>query len=154
MMTTVEKCDPFTVESQRLMDALSSALAAITGDGGRTHFRMGDVTGLRAVWAIARNGAGEAVGCGAIRPYEGNEGDIAELKRMYSTGQNPGTGTAILNFLEESAAALGYRQIWLETRRINLRAVAFYLNRGYAVIDNYGPYVGRDDAVCFAKALG
>ncbi|MEA4531433.1 GNAT family N-acetyltransferase [Klebsiella pneumoniae] len=152
-MTTVEKSDPFSAESLRLTDALSSALAAITGDGGRTHFRMDDVTGPRAVWAIARNGAGEAVGCGAIRPFEGNDGDIAELKRMYSTGQSPGTGTAVLTFLEASAAALGYRQIWLETRRVNLRAVAFYLNRGYVVIDNYGPYVGRDDAVCFARVL-
>lgn len=153
-MTIVEKSDPFSAESQRLTDALSSALAAITGDGGTTHFRMDDVTGPRAVWAIARDGAGEAVGCGAIRPFAGNNGNIAELKRMYSTGQNRGTGAAILTFLETSAATLGYRQIWLETRRVNLRAVAFYLNRGYAVIDNYGPYVGRDDAVCFAKALG
>ena len=152
-MTTVEKSDPYSAESQRLIDALSSRLAAITGDGGRTHFRMDDVAVPRAVWAIARDAAGEAVGCGAIRPFEGNQSDIAELKRMYSTGKNPGTGTAVLTFLETSAAALGYHNIWLETRRVNLRAVAFYLNHGYAIIDNYGPYVGRDDAVCFAKAL-
>ena len=152
-MITVEKSDPYSAESQHLTDALSSALAAITGDGGRTHFRMDDVTGPRAIWAIARDGAGEAVGCGAIRPFDGNDGEIAELKRMYSTSQNPGTGTAILSFLEASAAALGYRQIWLETRRVNLRAVTFYLNRGYTVIDNYGPYVGHDDAVCFARML-
>lgn len=82
-----------------------------------------------------------------------NEGDIAELKRMYSIGQNPGTGTAVLTFLETSAAALGYRQIRLETRRINLRAVAFYLNSGFVVIDNYGPYMGRDYVVCFAESL-
>jgi len=70
-MTTVAKSDPFSAESQRLMDALSSALAAITGDGGRTHFKMDDVTGPLAVWAIAHNGTGEAVVCGAIRPFGG-----------------------------------------------------------------------------------
>lgn len=149
-MITVEKSDPFSGESQRLMNALSSTMAVITGDGGRTHFSMDDVTGPRAIWAVAHNDTGEAVGCGAIRPLNG---DIAELKRMYSTGQYPGTGSAVLSFLEASAAALGYRQIWLATRRINLRAVAFYLNHGYAVIDNYGPYTGRDDAICFARAM-
>lgn len=149
-MITVEKADPFSTDSLYLMNALSATLAAITGDGGRTHFRMDDVTGPHAIWAVARNGAGAVAGCGAIRPLKG---DIAELKRMYSTGQNAGTGKAVLAFLETSAVALGYRQIWLETRRVNLRAVTFYLNRGYVVIDNYGPYIGRDDAVCFAKAL-
>ena len=150
MMITVEKSDPFSAESQRLMDALSSRLAAITGDGGRTHFSMDDVIVPRAVWAVARDADGAAVGCGAIRPLDS---DVAELKRMYSSGKHPGTGTAVLAFLEASAAALGYRQIWLETRRVNLRAVTFYLNRGYVVIDNYGPYRGRDNAICFAKTL-
>ena len=149
-MIAVEKSNPLSAESQRLIDDLSSALAAITGDGGRTHFRMDDVTGPRAIWAIARNETGEAIGCGALRPLSD---DVAELKRMYSSGHRAGTGSAVLAFLERSAAALGYRQIRLETRRVNLRAVAFYQDRGYVVIDNYGPYAGRGDAVCFAKTL-
>lgn len=149
-MIAVEKSDPCSAESQHLMDDLSSALAAITGDGGRAHFTMDDLTGPRAIWAIARDDLGEAIGCGAIRPLAA---DVAELKRMYSTGRMPGTGSAVLAFLETSAMALGYRQIRLETRRVNLRAVAFYQDRGYVVIDNYGPYIGRDDAVCFAKTL-
>ncbi|ELY4529415.1 GNAT family N-acetyltransferase, partial [Cronobacter sakazakii] len=28
-----------------------------------------------------------------------------------------------------------------------------YLRRGYGIIDNYGRYVGQEDAVCFAKPL-
>ncbi|EPN1630550.1 GNAT family N-acetyltransferase, partial [Cronobacter turicensis] len=33
------------------------------------------------------------------------------------------------------------------------RAVEFYLRRGYEIIDNYGRYVGQEDAVCFARTL-
>ncbi|EPJ1765262.1 GNAT family N-acetyltransferase, partial [Cronobacter malonaticus] len=33
------------------------------------------------------------------------------------------------------------------------RAVEFYLRRGYEIIDNYGRYVGQEDAVCFARPL-
>lgn len=147
-MINVDHADPFSVESQRLIDALSTSLATITGDSGKTHFKMDDVTGPRAVWAVARDDAGNATGCGAIRPLNH---EVAELKRMYSGCA--GTGTAVLNFLEASAVALGYRHIWLETRKVNQRAVDFYLRKGYVVIDNYGPYVGRGEAVCFAKVL-
>jgi ribosomal protein S18 acetylase RimI-like enzyme len=58
-----------------------------------------------------------------------------------------------LRFLEEAASALGYREITLETRRVNHKAVAFYEKHGYTVTDNYGVYIGRDDAVCFIKTL-
>ncbi|RLR18394.1 hypothetical protein D8L93_01320 [Sodalis-like symbiont of Bactericera trigonica] len=33
---------------------------------------------------------------------------------------------ALLRFLEQQACSGGYRQVWLSTRRGNLRAVAFY----------------------------
>ncbi|HEX9173528.1 MAG TPA: hypothetical protein VF861_12785 [Telluria sp.] len=51
------------------------------------------------------------------------------------------------------ALALGYRALWLETRRVNLRAVGFYAAHGYRPVANYGKYVGRDDAVCLGKSL-
>ena len=64
-----------------------------------------------------------------------------------------GAGLALLVFLERRAAELGYRQVWLETRRVNLRAVAFYLKHGYLEIPAYGHYVGRADAICLGKTL-
>ncbi|HBZ2419723.1 TPA: GNAT family N-acetyltransferase, partial [Klebsiella pneumoniae] len=33
------------------------------------------------------------------------------------------------------------------------RAVAFYVKHNYQRIANYGPYVGKDKAVCFSKHL-
>lgn len=67
--------------------------------------------------------------------------------------EQAGIGKVLLAFLEASAQRLGYSEIWLETRHVNARAVKFYERNGYRVIDNYGPYIGRQEAVCLAKKL-
>jgi ribosomal protein S18 acetylase RimI-like enzyme len=132
-----------------LIDALSGRLAEITGSDGRTHFTP-EALGPRACFLIAMDGA-EAVGCGALRPLE--PGDIGEIKRMYARVPGRGIGSRVLAALEERARGFGYRVVRLETRKVNQAAVAFYLRHGYAVCDNYGPYVGREEAVCFEKRL-
>lgn len=147
-MITVEKSDPFSSESYRLIEMLSAELAAITGDSGKTNFTVEAMNNDKAVWALAKNTHGDAIGCGAIRPLTQN---IAELKRMFSDRSEPGVGSALLTFLETSAKQMGYRELKLETRHINHRAVSFYEKNGYVRIENYGPYIGREEAVCFSK---
>ena len=39
-MITVEKSDPFSSESHRLVEVLSAELAAITGDNGKSNFTV------------------------------------------------------------------------------------------------------------------
>ncbi|WP_395312805.1 GNAT family N-acetyltransferase [Enterobacter sp. ECC-219] len=149
-MITIKKADLHTSESLRLIEKLSSELANITGDGGRRYFNVDSMMAERALWVVARNEKDKAVGCAALRPLSEQ---VAELKRMYSDRSEPGIGKALLAFLEASALRLGYSEIWLETRHVNARAVKFYERNGYRVIDNYGPYIGRQEAVCFAKKL-
>lgn len=149
-MITIEKSSPTSAESQALIEQLSAELAAITGDSGKSHFNPQDISGTRALWAVAKDENRRPVGCGALRPLSDT---TAELKRMFSTRAYPGTGAALLAWLENAALGLGYRELWLETRKINTRAVQFYLKHGYAQIANYGPYVGREEAICLAKRL-
>ena len=149
-MITIENACPTSAASLTLIEQLSAELAAITGDSGKRHFSSEDVQVPRAVWAIAKDENQQPVGCGAFRPLSDT---TAELKRMYSNRTSPGIGSALLSWLEEAARELGYREMWLETRKINTRAVQFYQKHGYAQRDNYGPYVGRDEAICFAKPL-
>lgn len=149
-MIQVEHADPLSADSQALIDTLSAVLADITGSSGKRSFNIDDLQSARAVWVLARNAQGTAIGCGAIRPLTQ---ETAELKRMYSAGSEAGVGSAVLSFLEEAARTLGYREITLETRRVNHKAVAFYKKHGYTVTDNYGAYIGRDEAVCFIKGL-
>jgi ribosomal protein S18 acetylase RimI-like enzyme len=137
--------DPRSEDARTLMEELSQVLASITGDPGTASFDAAAV----AAFAIARDSAGNAIGCGALLPLDG---DIAEVKRMYAR-PGSGAGAAVLAHLEARAAALGYRGLWLETRKVNARAVRFYDAQGYLRIPNFGRYVGNDAAVCFGKRL-
>lgn len=149
-MIIVQKSDPLSLESQILIEKLSAELAIITGDNGKKNFTIDSIGEDRSLWVLAKNEKGDAVGCGAIRPL--TEG-IAEVKRMFSNQSSLGIGYALLTFLENSAKTMGYNELWLETRRVNTRAVKFYRKNGYISINNYGPYVGHDEAICFSKKL-
>jgi GNAT superfamily N-acetyltransferase len=142
--------DPSAQDSILLMEELSTALEAITGDGGTSSFDADDVRGPMARFVIARDADGVALGCGAFRPLEPG---VAEIKRMYARHGTSGVGSAVLRFLEAEAGALGYQALWLETRLVNRRAVDFYFARGYKRIANYGKYIGNPLAVCFEKNL-
>lgn len=149
MDLTLEPCSATSADAIRLLDLLSQTLADITGDSGRGSFDPDDMSAERALFVIARDG-GAAVGCGAYRQLAA---DIGEVKRMYALPGTRGVGAAILAFLEQRARADGYRELWLETRLVNTRAVQFYERRGYARIPNFGKYAGRSEAVCFGKIL-
>ena len=146
----VAACDPGSVDAQVLLGELSAALAALTGDSGAASFALDDARVARALFVVARGDDGALLGCGALRPL--GEG-VGEIKRMYARPGTRGVGAAVLAHLEHTAARFGYRELWLETRRVNARAVAFYLGHGYRDIDNYGKYVGRAEAICFGKRL-
>lgn len=149
----VRSCDPDSADACLLVEELSAALAAITGDSGASSFSVADVRVERSVFAVAHDGAGRLLGCAALRPLEGDTEGIGEVKRMYARPGTRGVGAALLAFVESQAAVFGYTALWLETRKVNLRAVTFYQRHGYAQVDNYGKYVGRDDAICLGKTL-
>lgn len=139
-----------STDAGTLLEELSRELKGITGSDGRASFDPRDFAEQRSVFLIARNGQGQALGCGAIRPLSQ---DIAEIKRVYARTKGRGIGGAIVSALERRAAELGYRAVRLETRSVNTNAVAFYERLGYQRIENYGRYVGRADAVCFENHL-
>jgi GNAT superfamily N-acetyltransferase len=146
----LQKEDPLAADSLRLMEELSTALEAITGDSGNASFDAADVIGPAACFVVARDDSRAAVGCGALRPLQPG---VAEIKRMYARHGTTGVGSAVLRFLETEATAMGYQAVWLETRLVNRRAVDFYAARGYTRIPNYGKYIGNPLAVCFEKQL-
>ena len=93
-----------------------------------------------------------AVRCGAIKKF--NE-DAMEVKRMYVSPENRGTGIAqqIITELEIWAAALGYKSCVLETGKRQIEAVKFYHKCNYQVIPNYGQYAVMENSICFEKVL-
>ncbi|MFP5392402.1 MAG: GNAT family N-acetyltransferase [Gammaproteobacteria bacterium] len=146
----VAACDPEHADARVLVEELSATLAGITGDSGKSSFDPADVRGERARFVVARAPDGALLGCGALRPLDGK---VAELKRMFARPGTRGVGEALLTHLEEEARRLAYGALWLETRRVNTRAVAFYLKHGYREIAPFGRYIGRPEAICLGKAI-
>ena len=95
---------------------------------------------------------GEPAACGAFREADG---DAVEIKRMYVATEHRRRGLArrVLEELEQKARGRGYRHAVLETGVKQTAAIDLYKSSGYALIENYGPYAGNDNSVCFKKSL-
>lgn len=93
-----------------------------------------------------------AVGCGGLRPLEPG---TAEIKRMYVEPFSRGSGVAaaILRELESLARERSVTRLLLETGPGQPDAIRFYVREGYRQIPNFGPYVGGELSVCFARDL-
>ena len=147
---TISSESPFSPDAIFLMDELSECLQNITGDSGKDSFDVNDVCNDRAVFVIARDQNGKAIGCGAFRPMDQT---TAEIKRMYAAKNSMGIGAQILSYLEHRAYNIGYKTLRLETRIVNTDAVSFYERNGYRKIPNYGKYAERVSSICFEKDL-
>ena len=141
---------PFSSDAILLMNELSECLQSITGNSGKSSFDPNDVCNDRAIFVIARDQSGKAIGCGCFRPMDET---TAEVKRMYAKEKGLGIGNKILSFLEHRAHDIGYRTVRLETRIVNASAASFYERNGYRKIANYGKYAERVNSVCFEKVL-
>lgn len=142
--------NPFSPDAISLMDELSECLQDITGDNGKNSFDANEVCRDRALFVIARNQSGKAIGCGAFRPM--NEA-TAEVKRIYAKEKDMGIGKRILSYLERRAYDMGYKTFRLETRIVNTKAVSFYKRNGFKKIPNYRKYADRANSICFEKDL-
>lgn len=93
-----------------------------------------------------------ALGCGAIKEYESNKG---EIKRMFVLPEGRGKGIAskILAELEQWAKELNFNSVQLETSQKLKGAIALYRKFGYEDIPNYGQYIGVKSSMCMKKML-
>ena len=92
-------------------------------------------------FAVARDDAGAAMGCGAAVLYD----EYAELKRMFVRARYRGQGVAqqVLALLEEAVRRAGRASCKLETGPYQGEALRFYAQAGYIVCGRFGDY--RDD---------
>lgn len=106
----------------------------------------------RGTHVVVAYAEAEPVGCGAIKPFAT---DAVEVKRMFvdPAWRGLGVATRVLRELENWAVELGHARCLLETGRRQPEAIALYRKLGYARIDNYGPYAGVENSLCFGKGL-
>jgi GNAT superfamily N-acetyltransferase len=105
-----------------------------------------------AAFLVARDGAGEAVGCVGLLL---RDPATAEIKRMYVRPNARGTGLArrLLDAIEDQAARLGARRVILETGLAQPEAIALYRAAGYYPIAPFGVYADSPLSRCFARDL-
>ncbi|MGN0975704.1 MAG: GNAT family N-acetyltransferase [Gemmiger sp.] len=145
----VRSVPPDCADARRLTGELNAVLTALTGASGAAGFAEADAAGPHSAFVIAYAG-GKALGCGALRPLDG---DTGELKRIYARPNRLGVGRAVLAALETEARALHYARLVLETRRVNRHAVEFYRKNGWTECPGYGVYAARPEAICFCKTM-
>lgn len=114
-----------------------------------------DVASLAApgvLFAVFRDAAGRARGCGAVVPQAG----YGELKRMYVEPalRGRGAGRALLAFLENAAAARGCRLLRLETGVHQPEALRLYQRAGYVFRGPFGDYRPDPHSHYLEKQLG
>jgi putative acetyltransferase len=104
------------------------------------------------VFLVARDVAGKALGCGALRHLEPG---AAELKRMYvrPEARGRGLGRALLDALEAEARRLGIRVLRLETGFKQHEAVGLYERAGYRRIPCFGAYADGAVSICYEKEM-
>lgn len=95
---------------------------------------------------------GDPIGCGCYKPFDK---DSVEIKRMFVDKRFRGKGVSkqILTALELLAIDNGFTRAVLETGHNQFEAIGLYEKLGYQKIDNYGPYIGMDESLCYLKIL-
>ncbi len=152
--TTVARADLTTPDARVLIDALNAELASTYAEPGANHFRLdpGEVSEGRGAFLILYSG-GAPVGCGAVRLLDPA---IAEFKRMYVVPafRGRGLGRRLVVALEAEAAALGARELVLETGIRQEAALALYRATGFRPIPLYGEYcLSPETSICLGKEI-
>lgn len=137
-------------EFRLLVVELDSDLSNRDGADHEFYNQFNSVDGLeKVVLAYDRE---IPVGCGALKPFDA---DSYEIKRMFVRPSYRGIGVAqkVLSELETWALESGAFRCVLETGKRQPEAIAFYGKSGYSQIENYGPYRGIENSLCFEKQL-
>ncbi|GGM36998.1 N-acetyltransferase [Micromonospora sonchi] len=140
--------------AQRLITAALADLGArYGGSGDDTPVDPSEFVPPAGVFLVARLD-GQPVGCGGWRSH-GDEGDTAELKRMYTAPQARGRGVArtVLAAIERSAREHGRKRIILECGDRQPEAIALYAAAGYERIPNFGFYADAPGCLSFGRTL-
>jgi putative acetyltransferase len=107
---------------------------------------------VNVLFAVARDGGGQAIACGAI--VLGPE--FGEIKRLYVDPRGRGHGVArnLLALLEARASSAGCTLFTLETGPYQPEALALYASAGYERCGPYGDYPDDPLSIFMQKHIG
>jgi putative acetyltransferase len=151
--------DPAAPESCALVEAHWDEMGRLYGDEGPCEFLPEDVSGDGCLFLIATVD-GEIAGCGGLRPLKRAVAGSAplaegEIKRVYVKPEyrNQGVARRIMEALQNSAIALGYTHLSLETGTLQPFAIRLYRSMGYTDGVPYGKYIDDPRSVFLTLAV-
>jgi putative acetyltransferase len=150
MMLILTRTDSANEDFRQLVPILDQELAVLDGEDAAYYAQFNKTETIPHVVMAYQDGI--AVGCGAIRQYEG---DTAEVKRMFVLRpyRRRGIAEQVLHELEAWARELNYSTLILETGVVQPEAIGLYLKNGYQIIPNYGQYADMPKSVCMRKTI-
>jgi ribosomal protein S18 acetylase RimI-like enzyme len=100
---------------------------------------------------IARDRAGRAIGCVALRAM--SDARCCEMKRLFVApeGRGLGLGRALAEAIVDEGARLGYAELRLDTLPTMQDAIALYRKLGFVSIAPY--YAAPDGTIFLARSL-
>jgi GNAT superfamily N-acetyltransferase len=133
-----------------LIAAMAHELDLRYGDGGLSPATAEDF--LHPGVLLVADLDGVPVGCGGLRPYGE---DAGELKRMYVDPVVRGKGVArtLLAALVAHAREVGMRRLLLETGTEQPEAVGLYESEGWTRIEAFGHYAHDPRTRCYGLDL-
>jgi putative acetyltransferase len=140
MSLSIAREPPDQADVRQLIDELDAYQKPLYPPESHHGIDMPALQAGNVLFAVMRDAAGVAVGCGAV-VLGAQHG---ELKRMYVQPvlRGQGAGHALLHWLEQQAMAQGCRVLVLETGVLQHAALALYARAGYllcAPFDDYQP---------------
>ena len=117
----------------------------------RHYLELASLKQPNVCFAVARDGAGRAIGCGAVVLYP----EFGEIKRMYVSPRGRGQGVArkLLVLLESRAIGAGCQLLTLETGPYQHEALALYASTGYERRGPFGEYANDPLSVFMQKHI-
>ncbi|MES2149775.1 MAG: GNAT family N-acetyltransferase [Pseudomonadota bacterium] len=112
---------------------------------------LSSLTQANVLFAVARDGAAGALGCGAVVL----NAEYGEVKRMFvhPRGRGMGVAKAILGLLEAEAGKAGCALLRLETGPYQAEALGLYARTGYQRRGPFGGYADDPLSVFMQKQL-
>jgi putative acetyltransferase len=149
-MILVTRTDSNDKNFRLLVKRLDTDLDERNGEKQRKYDQYNVIAFVDSVFIAYDDSDPIACGC-----YKKIDKDSVEIKRMFVDKRYRGQGISkqILSSLEQLAKSNGFKTALLETGHNQNEAIGLYKKSGYTQIDNYGPYVGMDESLCFRKEL-
>jgi putative acetyltransferase len=155
MPVTIAIETPLQDDVRGLVEELNAHLIPLSPLEFQFKMTVEQMAGADTTLFVARNQAGEAVGCGALKVISADEG---EVKRMYTRPSVRGqrVGSALLDTITELARSKGISHLLLETGTGAGMAGAhrLYTNSGFTERGPFLDYPESEWSVFFEKRIG